>query len=120
MRCSSCGHTNPPEGIYCQQCGVKLAASDTPPAASPGKKACPRCGGLNPTDMRFCTGCGYAYEKEAARPAASAKPAPKADAPSRLVAVMKDGSDGKHYALGSAQVDLGRAEGDVLLPDDPY
>jgi pSer/pThr/pTyr-binding forkhead associated (FHA) protein len=38
----------------------------------------------------------------------------------RLVAILKDGSDGRLYPLNGDVVDLGRTEGDVVLADDPY
>ncbi|MFW6052261.1 MAG: FHA domain-containing protein, partial [Myxococcota bacterium] len=48
----------------------------------------------------------------------SAPGAPAAVA--RLVAILKDGSDGAIHPLVEEQVDVGRAEGDILLEDDPY
>jgi len=45
---------------------------------------------------------------------------PTDQAQSRLVAISKDGSDGRVYPLAGGQVDLGRTEGDILLKDDPY
>lgn len=38
----------------------------------------------------------------------------------RLVAILKDGSDGRIYPLDRPSVDIGSREGDVLLADDPY
>lgn len=37
-----------------------------------------------------------------------------------LVAILKDGSDGRAYPLVDDPTDLGRTEGHVLLADDPY
>src|SRR5690606_15470705 len=76
-----------------------------------------RCGGTTPADMRFCTNCGFAYGK-----ADAASPSPKGRTPAapRLIAVMKDGSDGQVYEFESPTLDLGRTEGDVVLADDPY
>lgn len=37
-----------------------------------------------------------------------------------LVAILKDGSDGRAFPIYSEQADIGRTEGDVILSDDPY
>jgi pSer/pThr/pTyr-binding forkhead associated (FHA) protein len=37
-----------------------------------------------------------------------------------LVAILKDGSDGRRYPLREDRVDIGRTEGQVILEDDPY
>jgi len=41
-------------------------------------------------------------------------------APARLVALLKDGGDGNVYPVNQEQIDVGRVEGDVVFPDDPY
>jgi len=38
----------------------------------------------------------------------------------QLVAILKDGSDGRVYPLEQDQIDIGSREGDVILGDDPY
>ena len=38
----------------------------------------------------------------------------------RLVVIVEDGSEGKSFPLEDRQVDVGRTEGDILLPDDHY
>ncbi len=58
----------------------------------------------------------------------AASPAPGAnghvgvgpEGPARLVAILKDGSDGRVYGLKVDVTDVGRTEGDVVLSDDPY
>jgi pSer/pThr/pTyr-binding forkhead associated (FHA) protein len=39
---------------------------------------------------------------------------------SQLVTILKDGSEGPVHRLGTAVTDLGRFEGNITLPDDPY
>jgi pSer/pThr/pTyr-binding forkhead associated (FHA) protein len=51
-------------------------------------------------------------------PAAAAVAPPVATA--RLVAIAKDGSEGSKFGLSGDQVDLGREEGTIILPEDPY
>ena len=49
-------------------------------------------------------------------PEVSATPA----AIARIVAILKDGSDGRVFPIRSDVTDVGRVEGDVVLPEDPY
>jgi pSer/pThr/pTyr-binding forkhead associated (FHA) protein len=47
--------------------------------------------------------------------------APAAEAPAaRLVVVAQDGSPGRDYGLNTPQTDIGRSEGSIRLPNDPY
>ena len=39
---------------------------------------------------------------------------------SQLVTILKDGSEGPVHRIGAAVTDLGRFEGNITLPDDPY
>lgn len=38
----------------------------------------------------------------------------------KLVVIAQDGSPGREYVLESDQVDVGRQEGTIVLPNDPY
>ncbi len=38
----------------------------------------------------------------------------------RLVRIAKDGSEGGQHPIVGDQTDIGRSEGDIVLPDDPY
>jgi pSer/pThr/pTyr-binding forkhead associated (FHA) protein len=38
----------------------------------------------------------------------------------QLTTVLRDGTDGRTYPLVAEQTDIGREEGNILLPDDPY
>lgn len=38
----------------------------------------------------------------------------------RLVTILKDGSEGPQYKINGPSTDIGRAEGNILLQDDPY
>jgi len=50
----------------------------------------------------------------------SAAPATSAAAAARLVSINKDGVDGQSFPIQAEALDIGRAEGDVVLVDDPY
>ena len=79
--CSSCGHENEREWLFCSACGASL------------RRICPHCGTENPGDAVFCVKCGRpgpepaprgtyipAYEREgehlATPPATDAEPPP--------------------------------------------
>lgn len=40
--------------------------------------------------------------------------------PAQLVAILKDGSDGRVFPLFEEQTDVGRTEGEIVFGDDPY
>jgi pSer/pThr/pTyr-binding forkhead associated (FHA) protein len=88
------------------------------PGAAPAPAPAPPASGPTPASP--------AERWQPASPAAAVPPtvvtsAPRTDAASaRLVAILKDGSDGQVYPLTQDQVDVGSHEGDVVLRDDPY
>ncbi len=43
-----------------------------------------------------------------------------AQAGPQLVTILKDGSEGPVHRIGAAVTDIGRYEGNITLPDDPY
>lgn len=52
-------------------------------------------------------------------PARAVAPAPQT-VQRRLVVIAQDGTPGRHYPLAQDQTDVGRDEGEILLPGDPY
>ncbi len=65
----------------------------------------------------------------APRPAAAERPEQRTDnfgavnaaaAVPQIVTILKDGSEGPVYRLTNAATDIGRHEGNITLPDDPY
>jgi pSer/pThr/pTyr-binding forkhead associated (FHA) protein len=101
------------------------------PAAEPNI-TCSRCRGSNAAEMTFCQFCGARLRAEnGGAPAADARQAPAAapgapaaapagDAPACLVVIAQDGTPGAEYALDGVQIDIGREEGAIVLPQDPY
>ncbi|HUF39333.1 MAG TPA: adenylate/guanylate cyclase domain-containing protein [Anaerolineales bacterium] len=71
MNCPTCGHVNPPEAKFCQNCGTDL------------RFACPNCGEANSRAARFCQNCGHRLAEPAAdpHPAAAPEPVRPADPP---------------------------------------
>jgi pSer/pThr/pTyr-binding forkhead associated (FHA) protein len=46
--------------------------------------------------------------------------APAARGGARLVVITKDGTPGRTFDIADSQVDIGREEGSIVLPNDPY
>lgn len=101
------------------------------PPISPSPRSYEPLGGPRPRANDETPAIPYARASAAgpARPAAAAagasmSQADRARGPAptlpRIVSITEDGSEGKSYPLEERQVDIGRAEGDILLPDDPY
>lgn len=116
---------------------MRLSAREPAAQAVARTKACPRCASVSGVEMRFCTTCGHSFDAPASPGVADgggavrsvppgvpdmlpAREPAKRGGAARLVAVMKDGSDGKAVPLEGARIDVGRTEGDVVLGDDPY
>ena len=101
------------------------------PAAS--TLTCPRCRGPNSAQMSFCQFCGARLANgpdetrppahgpapgDQTRPQQHSVPEVKQDA--RLVVIGQDGKPGREYPIVDDQTDIGREEGSIMLPNDPY
>jgi pSer/pThr/pTyr-binding forkhead associated (FHA) protein len=121
-RCRSAGDAG---AEFCKFCGARYA--DAPPAqpAAPAAGVQPSVGAAV---------AAYAFGNGAPPPAAPAAPprnertnleqgavAASTGTPlGVLVAILKDGSDGRAHTLFDEQTDIGRTEGQIALGDDPY
>jgi class 3 adenylate cyclase len=75
MQCLKCGFENPPDLVFCGQCGTKLALP------------CVSCGFVNPEGFAFCGKCGARLIPGAAAPAVHRVPdftSPQAYTPKHL------------------------------------
>lgn len=124
-RCHHCGTPNDPAGRFCTACGqVLLDALDSPRDARKDVVTCPRCHGSNALGTQYCQFCGARLTSE--RPLHPREldeprgPAPAGEPPARLVVIAQDGTPGMEYPLSSAQSEIGREEGAIRLPTDPY
>jgi pSer/pThr/pTyr-binding forkhead associated (FHA) protein len=91
---------------------------------------CGRCHGVNPPGTRFCQYCGKQLLGEGvvqspsgyAGGAAAGQhaPAPGVGVGASLVVITQDGTPGRQYPINASQVDIGREEGGITLPHDPY
>ncbi len=137
--CPRCGVKNPATMNFCKSCGASLVQDQGPPIpamvadARPSSRVCERCQGVLDADAQFCKFCGKSLgpiggggPPEPAIASDALKTGPMGGAPSvkagsaRLVAILKDGSEGQTYPLSDEVTEIGRKEGNILLPDDPY
>lgn len=133
-RCRSAGDVG---AEFCKFCGARYAdgaAQAAAPAAAPAGAPAPSVGAAV---------AAYAFGNAAPAAAPAAAPVPAAPMPSPgrertvmeqgsapvadrgvplavLVAILKDGSDGRSHTLFDEQSDIGRTEGQIQLGDDPY
>jgi pSer/pThr/pTyr-binding forkhead associated (FHA) protein len=94
LTCSRCRGPNPPQMSFCQFCGARLVGG--------------------PEDARQAPGGG----QSAAAHQHHAPAEPKVDA--CLVVIGQDGKPGRQYPIVDDQTDIGREEGSIVLPNDPY
>lgn len=114
---------------------VAIAPSPAPPTtALRSELYCVACGKHNGAGNRFCVACGAALASVAhspPRPVTStvapmlpAPPnpaaAPKVQPAARLTTLLEDGTEGASYPIDTDPTDLGREEGGIVLPNDPY
>lgn len=105
---------------FCKFCGARYA--DAPGAqAAPQPQSQPQPQPAAARGPQPASGGFGGAAAQPAQPSFAAQPAPAPMAtPARLVSILKDGTDGQAFPIQAEQFDLGRAEGDVVLPDDPY
>jgi pSer/pThr/pTyr-binding forkhead associated (FHA) protein len=112
--CARCRGTNSAEMSYCQFCGARLGeasvsqapAPATPAMLAPIPVATPVVAPA-PVATSSLAKTGQLYPSEAGVRA-------------RLVVIAQDGTPGRHYQLTGAETDIGRTEGGIVLPNDPY
>lgn len=104
----------------------RTVVAPKPNIAEPAR-TCARCQGVGDGGA-FCKFCGAAYDGPAGIPddgPTTTNTTPKSPlAPSvgaaRLVSIRKDGSDGQTFTLHGEHNDIGRTEGEIVLPEDAY
>jgi pSer/pThr/pTyr-binding forkhead associated (FHA) protein len=125
--CPHCNASNDPEARFCTSCGSGLDGS--PQRATPPPRddtvTCGRCHGTNQRGLPYCQFCGARLAEgpvqPAARPPQAAWQDPSAGQPSaRLVVIAQDGTPGTEYPLAGPESDVGREDGSIRLPTDPY
>ena len=136
--CSNCGGSleRPHEPSTAPQAQARPPAPPAPQFAAPPAPAptltCPRCRGPNSNQMSFCQFCGArlsgapedargsAYGPTGSNVPPAPHTAPEARLDARLVVIGQDGKPGRDYPIVDDQTDIGREEGSIVLPNDPY
>ena len=115
--CPRCRGTNASDMRYCQYCGARIEAAVAPVLYPHHAGAQSDTGPESPR--------ARARSQPPPRPAEpdlqhygapGAGPGPFA----HLVVIAQDGSPGREYPLVGDQTDIGREEGSITLPNDPY
>ncbi len=136
--CGRCRGSNSPHMSFCQYCGARLGDQPPPPVvlgpvSAPRSSTSPEAPAARPPPTHRAAGSpepapapgpvAPALGPPSAGPAATTDrfaPAELPGRPARLVVIAQDGTPGRDYALVEPQTDIGREEGTVLLPNDPY
>ncbi|MFW8051903.1 zinc ribbon domain-containing protein [Vagococcus fluvialis] len=53
-KCNNCGHLNPKDGKFCEECGSSLLEVSVSLPSD-----CPSCGAVNDSGAKFCESCGH-------------------------------------------------------------
>jgi pSer/pThr/pTyr-binding forkhead associated (FHA) protein len=140
VRCTRCNAENLASVRFCTMCGAGLPGGENLATAPGGGTT------VTPSPVLSAPPAAALLPVSAApAPVASQAPAPQAPAPqapnlpptrvesrtdsfgaapgvgaAQIVTILKDGSEGPVHRLAHAVTDIGRYEGNITLPDDPY
>ncbi|MBI3207118.1 MAG: FHA domain-containing protein [Myxococcales bacterium] len=124
--CPRCRGSNGAHMAYCQYCGGRLqdgppireapVTSPETPLSQRGPSRPPPPPARQPAAVPAAAPGAAAAAAQPAPPRPAAAAGPRA----RLIVVAQDGSPGRDYPLAAAVTDIGRSEGSILLPNDPY
>jgi pSer/pThr/pTyr-binding forkhead associated (FHA) protein len=120
--CPRCGSPSNGGALFCKLCGLALRSRSAETLASvPEQQRPPPDPYAAQPPLTSPSGTSLAaVAAPYVAPAGPAVPAPALRAYGRLVRVEKDGTDGAVVALTDDRVDIGSAECEIVLSDDPY
>lgn len=142
--CWRCRGAGDPGAAFCKFCGARYdeagGAVAVPPSSRPlpfvapqvavqapsPVASAPAASALPPVTPWAVPAPALAYAPAQLPPTAPAgasapsAPATQGEPTAALVAILKDGSDGRVFPIYGEQADVGRTEGDIVLSDDPY
>jgi len=118
VRCARCqGHSA--EGMrFCKYCGAPLDEGATP-ARSEAEPTIESPAMVTRPDRSNVAFVGPSPTIVTTARASASQVAQRLPT-GRLIVIVEDGSEGKSFPLLDRQIDVGRKEGDILLPDDNY
>lgn len=119
IHCPRCGTTFDRSMSFCGVCGLPASEVVAAPAGAP--EASPPPAVRSSSSGAPVVAAALAVEGPARVESRTDNfGAVATQAGSQLVTILKDGSEGPVHRLGTAVTDLGRFEGNITLPDDPY
>lgn len=111
--CPFCGKPTSPQVPFCAHCGRRLRAPGSGPA-------CSRCGSPVEAGMQFCGTCGAPLGSVSGLQRPSAQPAARTDYTVRLSLLDDTGHVQQTYDRRAVDTAIGRQDGDIRFPDDPF
>ncbi len=116
IACPRCGTQTPLGFAFCQQCGLRLEASESPAGPSAAPLAARLDGPIDPHAGTLAQDDGATSANRGAPPPARLAPGTWGMA----VLVNRDGSDGQRYPLAGEYLIVGRAGADIAFDDDRF
>jgi pSer/pThr/pTyr-binding forkhead associated (FHA) protein len=108
--CPFCGAATQGLLPFCPSCGRRLSAPGSGPA-------CSRCYSPVVAGSKFCATCGAPLS---AQPRVGDRGSPRPARPLALVLLDEVGTPLKRYERSSHDTTIGRQDGDIRFPDDPF
>lgn len=111
VACPFCGSGIEPPLPFCPHCGRRLTAPGSGPT-------CARCASPVRPGLRFCATCGAPVDAAAAP--SRATPDRRIDYTLTLVVLSDTGAEVQRFERKHASTTIGRQDGDIRFPDDPF
>jgi pSer/pThr/pTyr-binding forkhead associated (FHA) protein len=111
--CPFCGASVSGQLPFCPDCGRRLTAPGSGPA-------CSRCGSPVAPAGRFCATCGAPLSEFSSLVRTSGKAPPRTDYRISLTLLDDGGTPGQRFERKTLDTTIGRLDGDIRFPDDPF
>jgi pSer/pThr/pTyr-binding forkhead associated (FHA) protein len=111
--CPFCGGHTSRVQPFCPNCGRRLSAPGSGPA-------CTRCGAAVPPGTKFCGTCGAPLADWNPLVRTGGKPSPRSDFRITLTLLDQAGAAGQRFERKTMDTTIGRLDGDIRFPDDPF